>query len=76
MPAAWKLDCTNVEPRLRPCGLAIYDVGNQTCRRAWQFDEPPGTIMSLGKRYVLSLYRHPKMIDLTTGKQGHGSLVN
>ena len=27
--------------------------------------------MALGKRYVLSLYRHPKLIDLSTGKVIH-----
>jgi hypothetical protein len=58
-------------PRLRSRGLAVYDVANQTCLQAFQLDEPPGTIMALGKRYVLSLYRHPKLVDLTTGKVIH-----
>jgi hypothetical protein len=58
-------------PRLRPCGLAVYDVIQRTCLRAFQLDEPPGTIMALGTRHVLSLYRHPKLIDLSTGKVVH-----
>ena len=62
---------SDVEPRLRPCGLAVYDIANQTCLQAFQLDEPPGTIMALGKRYVLSLYRHPKLVDLSTGKVVH-----
>jgi hypothetical protein len=60
-----------VGPHLRPCGLAVYDVISRSCLRAFQMDEPPGTILALGRRHVLSLYRHPKLIDLTTGKIIH-----
>ena len=61
----------DVEPRLRPCGLAVYDVANRTCLRAFQLDEPAGTILGVGARHVLSLYRHPKLIDLSTGQVVH-----
>lgn len=61
----------DAEPRLRPCGLAVYDMANQTCLQAFQLDEPPGTIIALGKRHVLSLHRHPKVVDLSTGKVIH-----
>jgi len=58
----------DVEPRLRPRGLATYDVTSRTCLDAFQFDQPAGTILGLGRRHVLSLYRHPKLVDLSTGK--------
>jgi hypothetical protein len=58
-------------PRLCPHGLAVYDVITRTCLRAFQLEEPAGTILALGKRYVLSLYRHPKLVDLSTGKVVH-----
>lgn len=58
-------------PRLRPRGIAVYDLANRTLLQAFQLDEPPGTIISLGRRYLLSLYRHPKLIDLSTGKVIH-----
>ena len=61
----------DVAPRLRPRGLAVYHVIKRTCLQAFQLDEPPGTILALGKRYVLSLYRHPKLVDLATGKVVH-----
>lgn len=61
----------DVGPHLLPRGLAVYDVIKQTCLGAFQLDEPPGTILGLGKRYVLSLYRHPKLVDLSTGKVVH-----
>jgi hypothetical protein len=61
----------DAEPRLRPRGLAVYDLANRTCVRAFELDEPPGTIMALGKRHILSLYRHPKLVDLSAGKVVH-----
>ena len=57
--------------RLRARGLIVYDVIKRACLQAFQLDEPPGTILALGKCYVLSLYRHPKLIDLSTGKVVH-----
>lgn len=57
--------------RLRPRGLAVYDVNKRTCLQAFQLEEPAGTILALGKRYVLSLYRHPKLVDLSSGKVVH-----
>jgi hypothetical protein len=51
--------------------LAVHDIANQTCLRAFQLEEPAGTILALGKRYLLSLYRHPKLVDLSTGKVVH-----
>jgi hypothetical protein len=61
----------DVGPCLRPRGLAIYDVIQQTCLQAFQLDESPGTIVAIGKRFVLSLYKHPKLVDLSTGKVVH-----
>jgi hypothetical protein len=61
----------DVGPRLYPRGLAVYDVVERTCLQAFQLDEPPGTILAIGGRHVLSLYRHPKLIDLAEGKIVH-----
>jgi hypothetical protein len=58
-------------PILRPKGLAIYDVGQRVCQRAFQLPEPAGTIFPVGRHHVLSLYRHPKLIDLTSGTVLH-----
>ncbi|WP_192384922.1 hypothetical protein [Mesorhizobium silamurunense] len=59
------------ELRLRPLGLAVYDVIQGTCLQAFQLEEQAGTILPVGERFVLSLYRHPKLIDLSTGKVVH-----
>jgi hypothetical protein len=61
----------NGEPRLRPLGLAVYDMIQGACLHSFQLEEQAGTILALGKRFVLSLYRHPKLIDLLTGKVVH-----
>ena len=58
-------------PYLRPRGLAVFDVANQVCLRAFQFEELPGKIIAIGKRHVLSLYRHPKLINLENGQIAH-----
>jgi len=58
-------------PRLRPLGLAVYDVIKRICLQAFQLQGPPGTILAIGTRHVLSLYRHPKLLDLSTGKVLH-----
>jgi hypothetical protein len=61
----------DVEPRLPPRGLAVYDVSKKACLRTLQLAEPAGTILGLGARHALSLYRHPKLIDLSTGEVVH-----
>ena len=63
-------------PRLLPQGLAVYDVASDPspdtpCLGAFQFDEPPGTILAIGRQHVLSLFRHPKLVDLSTGRVLH-----
>jgi hypothetical protein len=58
-------------PLLLPRGLAIYDLARCTCLRAFQLKEPAGTILAIGTHHVLSLYRHPKLIELSTGDVLH-----
>jgi hypothetical protein len=57
----------DVQPRLLPRGVAVYDVTSGTCLQAFQLDQPPGTILAV----VLSLYGHPKLIELSSGKILH-----
>jgi hypothetical protein len=59
------------ETRLRSCGLAVYDLTRAQCLRAFQLPEQPGTILSVGRHHVLSLYRHPKLIDLSSDQVLH-----
>lgn len=59
------------EARLRPCGLAVYDLAGGRCVRTFQLPEQPGTILPIGQHHVLSLYRHPKLIDLSNAQVLH-----
>jgi len=59
------------EARLRPCGLAVYDLARGRCLRTFQLPEQPGTILPIGRHHVLSLYRHPKLIDLSSAQVLH-----
>jgi hypothetical protein len=58
-------------PRLRPCGLAVYDVRNGTCLSSVQLPEVAGTIMPVGRHHVVSFYKEPKLISLKTGAVIH-----
>jgi hypothetical protein len=58
-------------PQLGPLGLAIFDIAQGVCLRAFQLNEPAGTVFAVDRRHILSLYRHPKLIDLETGKIVH-----
>lgn len=48
-------------------GLAVYNVASGVCERAFQIADPPGTMYAVDETRLLSLYDHPKLIDLTTG---------
>lgn len=56
------------EPRLLPRGLAIYDLPNSEYLGSFKYDEPLGTIVAVGTQHILSLYQHPKLIEVATGK--------
>jgi hypothetical protein len=58
-------------PRLRPRGLAVYDLASGRCLRTFQLAEKAGTIRPVGRHHVLSLYRHPKLIDIFSGEVLH-----
>jgi hypothetical protein len=59
------------EARLRSRGLAVYDLASGRCLRTFQLQEQPGTVLPIGRHHVLSLYRHPKLIDLSSAQVLH-----
>lgn len=58
-------------PCLLPRGFAVIDLAAGRCLSAFRLNEPAGTILAVGAHHVLSLYRHPKLIELTTGEVLH-----
>ncbi|MFN7976306.1 MAG: hypothetical protein U0166_28895 [Acidobacteriota bacterium] len=58
-------------PRLRPRGIAVYDVPTGRCLSSIVLGEVAGTMMPAGARHVVSFYREPKLIELATGTIVH-----
>jgi hypothetical protein len=54
--------------RLRPSGLAVFDVLLRRYIRSFRLSNPPGTMMRVGDDHVVSFYRYPKLISLLTGE--------
>ncbi|MFX0103737.1 MAG: hypothetical protein ACFFCS_29515 [Candidatus Hodarchaeota archaeon] len=56
----------------RPAGarylLQVYDLDKENLISSREMPEMPGRMMSLGKNHVLSLFDHPKVIEIETGK--------
>ena len=58
-------------PGLRARGLVVYDLAAGKFLQSHPLTEPLGTILPIGRHHVLSLYRHPKLIELATGQVIH-----
>jgi hypothetical protein len=56
---------------LTPRGLAVYDLTQSRCVRAFAMETTPGTMWAIDNNHVLSLFGHPKMIDLRDGHVVH-----
>jgi hypothetical protein len=58
------------EPRLRPRGIAVYDVVSRAYLRAVTLGQAPGVLMPLGESHAVSFCQHPKVVSLDTGEVG------
>jgi hypothetical protein len=69
-PARLPPQAAFLSERLPPLtgGLAVYDLARGQCLHRLQLSEEPGTIVPIGRHHVLSLYRHPKLIDLSSAQ--------
>jgi hypothetical protein len=56
------------ELRLRPKGIAVYDVTSRQYVKSVVLDEPAGTIMPLGDNHAVCFFKHPRIISLDSGK--------
>ncbi len=55
----------------RRSSLMVFDLAKKQCMHKVQLSEEPGKIFPVGQSHILSLYRHPKLIDITTAKVVH-----
>jgi hypothetical protein len=42
--------------RLRPCGIAVYDLDKEQCNSSIYQDQPPGTLMPIGLDHAVAFY--------------------
>jgi hypothetical protein len=61
---------TDESDERRNC-LEVFDLAKKQRRHKIQLSEAPGKIFPIGPNHILSLYRHPKLIDLTTAQVVH-----
>jgi hypothetical protein len=54
--------------RLRPRGIAVYDVVSHSYIKSVVLDEVAGTMMPLGERYAVCFYKHPRVVSLDSGE--------
>jgi hypothetical protein len=58
-------------PRLRPNGLAVYDIQSRTFVQSVDLKHPPGTLMPIGTHHVMTFFRRPRLVALATGNIVH-----
>ena len=56
------------EPRLRPCGLAVWDVPEKRWTSSVVLPDPPGVLMPVGDGRVVTFFRHPRLVEIATGR--------
>ena len=56
------------ELRVRPNGIAVYDVASRRYIRSAVLDEVAGTMMPLGESHAVCFFKHPRIVDLDSGK--------
>jgi hypothetical protein len=54
--------------RLLPSSVGVFDVPSGCYLRSFRMPEPVGTMMRIDPSHVVSFYKHPKVISLTTGE--------
>jgi hypothetical protein len=54
--------------RLRPRGIAVYDVISRSLVRSVVLDEVAGTMMPLGESHAVCFYKRPRVVSLDSGE--------
>jgi len=56
------------DERLRPGMIGVLDLDNQRTASLAPLEDEAGTLIPLGRKHVIGLYDHPKLIDVETGR--------
>lgn len=57
--------------RLRPNGLAVYDIPSRAYVQSVDLGYPPGTMMPVGSDHVVTFFRQPRLVSLAKGMIVH-----
>ena len=55
-------------PRLRPCGLAVYDVVERAYLSGVDGARPLGTVMPIAPGHLVSFFEQPRLVAIETGQ--------
>ncbi|HEY8378325.1 MAG TPA: hypothetical protein VIK91_17635, partial [Nannocystis sp.] len=69
--AAAEIEREHPGPRLRPNGLAVYDIPSRAFVQSVDLGYPPGTMMPVGMHHVVTFYRRPRLVSLASAKVVH-----
>lgn len=59
------------QDRLGPNSIALWRIGSDRYEQALKLNQPAGELMPISRRFVVSMYEHPKLIDLKVGAVIH-----
>lgn len=59
------------EPRLRPGGIALFDLRERRVTKDFVLGYPPGAMMPVGPDKVLTLFEYPRLVSLVDGSMLH-----
>lgn len=65
------IPCDSAAHRLQPNGLAVYDVAARRYLQSVVLGYPPGIMMPVGPRHVLTFFNHPRLVSLDAGAVVH-----
>jgi hypothetical protein len=54
--------------RLRPEGIAVFDAATRACLSSAALGYPPGAMMAVGTEHVVTLFHHPRLVALDSGR--------
>ncbi len=56
------------ELRLRPKGIAVYDLASRAYVKSVVLDQSAGMMMPLGEGHAVCFFKHPRIVSLDSGK--------
>ena len=68
---AAEIDREHAGPRLRPGGLAVYDIGLRAYVQSIELGYSPGRMMPVGQHHAVTFFQRPRLVSLQSRKVVH-----